>query len=166
MAKGRKALPGKIHQLHGSYRGDRHGGEMQVETILPDPPDRLSDEAKAEWERLAPELHKLGILTALDLAILEAYCNVFARYLKAERRLAEIVDGELSVTPNGYEQQSAWFQVANICIKQMQSLCSEFGLTPATRARLKMISSKPKQLDLLKLLDDLSKEKASKRVNG
>lgn len=166
MAKGRKALPGKIHQLHGTYRPDRHGEEMQLDSVLPEPPDRLPEVGKIEWRRLAVELHKLGILTPLDIVTLEMYCTVFARWIKAEERLRESHDSEISETPNGYQQQSAWLQISNNCLKQIQSLAAEFGLTPATRARIKLIQSKPKQLDLLSLLDELSKEKAKAAIHG
>lgn len=163
MSKGRKAIPGKIHQLHGTYREDRHGGGVKVDSVLPDPPDRLPIVGQIEWRRLAPELNKLGVLSELDLTTLEMYCTVFARWIKAEGKIREQEEGEISRTPNGYQQQSAWLQISNNCIKQMQSLCAEFGMTPATRARMRLIEQQPKQLDLLTLLDELSQAKANPR---
>jgi len=162
MSKGRKNIPGKIHQLHGTYRPDRQGKELSVESILPDPPENLEEVALIEWNRIAPQLHKLGVLTELDTTLLHMYCVVFSRWIRAEQKIAEIKnkEGEISETPNGYHQQSVWLQISNQCIKQTQSLCAEFGLSPATRARLRFIESRPKQLDLLSLLDEVSKKKA------
>jgi P27 family predicted phage terminase small subunit len=165
MARGRKALPGKLHVLHGTYREDRHGGELQVEAVLPDPPERLPEIGKQEWRRLAPELFKYKVLSNLDLTTLEMYCTVFDRWVRAEQRLRDETDehhdGEIARTPNGFQQQSAWLLIANNCIKQMQSLCAEFGMTPATRARMKLIQERPKQLDLLSMLDQFGANMAS-----
>jgi len=158
--RGPKFKPAKIHQLHGTFRKDRQGGELNVTSILPDPPPELSGVGLEEWHRMAPELHKLGVLTALDVTLLHMYCTVFARWINAEKKIKEIQDGEISTTPNGYQQQSAWLTIANQCVKQTQSLCAEFGLSPATRARLRFIEERPKQMDLLKILDSVSKQKA------
>lgn len=166
MAKGRKGVPAKIHQLHGTYRDDRHGGELKVDCVMPDPPDWLNDIAKKEWLRIAPVLKKYKVLSDMDITVLEMYCVVYARWISAEKKMQSIRDGEISETPNGYQQQSAWLQIANTSIKQMQSLCAEFGMSPATRARMKLIESKPKQLDLLSLLDQVSKSKAAAVSNG
>lgn len=160
MAKGRKALPAKIHQLHGTYREDRHGKGIQLDSILPEPPERLTEVARLEWRRVAKELHDAGILTSLDLTALEMYCTVFAQWVEAHEEMRKRPGGMVSSTPNGYKQQSAWFQVANVCLKQMQGLLSEFGMTPATRARLKLIEEQPKQLDILSLLDEVSQQRA------
>lgn len=163
MGKGRKAVPASIHKLHGNYRANRHGLGLEAEAMddIPVPPGRLAAVGAAEWRRLAPELHKMGVLTALDLTTLEMYCTVYARWINAERMLQP--GEEVAETPNGFQQQSAWLLVVNNCIKQMQSLCAEFGMTPATRARIRMIEKQPEQLDLLSLLDQAAKNKA---VNG
>lgn len=166
MSRGRKPIPGKIHQLHGTHRDDRHGKELHVESILPDPPDRLPEIGKIEWQRLAAELHKIGIMSALDVVALEMYCTVFSRWVEAEERLQGDPRRGIISTPNGYAVQGPWLQVSNNCIKQMQSLSAEFGLTPATRAKIRFIEKQPKQLDLLELLDDLSKAKATRTANG
>lgn len=172
MAKGRKAMPAKIHKLHGSYREDRHGEEITVKSVLLAPPARLDRDpvAKAAWLDLASELHGLGVLARVDGYLLEDFCVIQSRKIKAwEKMLALSEDptsreGEVSTTPNGYQQQSAWLQIYNTCVKQQQSLAAEFGLSPATRARMRLVREQPKQLDLLDLLDEVSKVRTS--ANG
>lgn len=155
--RGPQPKPGKIHRLHGSYREDRHGGELKVKPALPDPPDLVVADPVAlqEWHRIARQLFEIGVLTELDTTLLATYCTVFSRWVKAESKLLEGKQSnpEVHRTPNGYEQQSVWLQIANTCVKQLQSLCAEFGLSPATRARLKLIQERPQQLDLLGMLD-------------
>jgi phage terminase small subunit len=46
----------------------------------PKPPRYLTRLAAAEWRRLAPELHRLGLLTVVDVAPLAAYCQAYARW--------------------------------------------------------------------------------------
>jgi P27 family predicted phage terminase small subunit len=52
---------------------------------MPSAPDFLSAEARQEWDRLAPELWRKGLLTALDHAVFEAYCASFGRWQQAMR---------------------------------------------------------------------------------
>ncbi len=45
-----------------------------------------SSTAKAEWKRLAGEVHRLGIVSQLDRAAL-AYCQAYGRWAEAEKKL-------------------------------------------------------------------------------
>lgn len=156
MSKGRKALPSNMHLLHGTHRGDRHSGGLSVKIVNPDPPSGLPGGAADEWRRIAPVLSGYRILSDLDLTALEAYCRVYARWLEAERLLD--ASGELVfTTQTGYQTQSAYLNIINQCLKQMQSFMAEFGMTPATRERLKAIANQPKQHDLFG--DFLSRKK-------
>ena len=97
----------------------------------PKPPDFLSELAKKEWERIAPELHHLGLLTALDVGPFAAYCQSFARCVTVElalRRVGDSVHGPL-------------VGVAHRAAAAMMRFGSEFGLTPASRARLPNVAS-------------------------
>jgi P27 family predicted phage terminase small subunit len=53
-----------------------------------EPPDFLSAYARDEWRRVAPELHRLGLVTTLDVALLAVYCTAYARWRTAEELLA------------------------------------------------------------------------------
>jgi P27 family predicted phage terminase small subunit len=53
-----------------------------------EPPDWLDEGARQEWTRLAPELHRLHLLTVLDVAPFAAYCVSLARWQQTERALA------------------------------------------------------------------------------
>ena len=157
MAKGRKALPGNLHVLHGTHRADRHGGGLAVQIVNPDPPAGMPEAATAEWRRIAPILSKYRLLSDLDTVALEAYCRVYARWLQAERAL-DLEDSLVFRTSTGYEAQNAHLSIINSCLKQMQSLMAEFGMTPATRERLKALAGAPQQQDLFG--DFLQKKRA------
>lgn len=162
--KGRKTIPSNIHKLRGTFRGDRHKKpeDLEIKSVLPEPPEWFTNEvAKKEWKRMSKELHDLGVLTALDLACLEMYCVVYARWIRAEMEMEKEKGGEVAKTPNGYKQQSAWLLIANNCITQMRGLASEFGFTPAVRARIDFIKQRPRQMDLMSLLEQVTEKKVA-----
>jgi P27 family predicted phage terminase small subunit len=133
--KGRKPIPNEIKLLQGTARADRtHGAEPKPEPTIPDCPSHLNDEAQAEWNRLAPQLCRLKILTALDAAALAAYAVSFSRWADAERHVQD--SGAIVRSPAGYPQVSPWLSVANEALRQMKAYAAELGLTPSSRTRL------------------------------
>ena len=134
--KGRKPIPSALKILRGTKRGSSTNDEPQPAAAVPDCPPHLTEEARAEWERLAAELHQLGLLTRIDRAALAAYCVCWARWISAERQIVE--QGEVVKSPNGYPIQNPYLSVANEALRQMKSYLVEFGLTPSSRTRIKI----------------------------
>ena len=60
--------------------------------IPPAPPGFLMSAAKDEWWRVAPQLHVLGLLTAIDVMVLAAYCQACGRWQQAEDALAAMAE--------------------------------------------------------------------------
>ena len=135
--KGRKPLPTAIKVLEG----DRGKGRRPINHNEPKPsqdnvkcPTWLMPEAKKEWKRLAPSLQQMGILTDHDIEAFAGYCQAYARWREAEEFLSQ--HGTIFKTPSGYVQQVPQVSIAQQNLKIMQSFCSEFGLTPSSRARI------------------------------
>ncbi len=114
--------------------------EPQPKIDIPDCPKFLTKEAVLEWKRIAVELSVLGVLAQIDRAALAAYCQVWARWAKAEGKLKQ--DGECVLTKQGNEIQNPYLSIANKCLKQMREYLVEFGMTPSSRSR---ISGAPKK---------------------
>jgi len=76
----------------------------------------------------------MGVLTMADQTAFEGYCQAYARWKEAEEFITQ--HGSIFKTPSGYVQQVPQVSIAQQNLKIMQSFCSEFGLTPATRARI------------------------------
>ena len=136
-SKGRKPLPTAIKLLEG----DRGKGRRPINENEPVPPAGgvkcptwLLPEAKKEWKRLASSLEAMGVLTMADLTAFAGYCQAYARWREAEEFITQ--HGSIFQTPSGYVQQVPQVSIAQQNLKIMQSFCSEFGLTPATRARI------------------------------
>jgi P27 family predicted phage terminase small subunit len=61
----------------------------------PEPPEHLTGHAREAWIHLAPELHKLNLLTILDIGPFSAYCCAYAHWQEAEEALQR--SGELTI---------------------------------------------------------------------
>lgn len=105
---------------------------------VPDCPEHLSDEARAEWHRLVETLVSMGVITIVDRAVLAAYCQAYGRWVEAEEKLKETP--LLIKTPSGYVQQSPWLGIANRQMELMGRYMAEIGLTPASRSRIATIN--------------------------
>ena len=122
-------------KLRGTYRADRRRkNEPTPEPGIPDPPELLAGAALIEWDRITPELNKIGILSHLDLAVVSAYCQAWARWLDAEKNLSKA--GPVVKAPSGYPILNPWLSVSNKALQQVQRLACELGLTPSARTRI------------------------------
>ena len=50
----------------------------------PPPPNHLNGYAREAWLELTPELHRLNLLTVLDVGPFSAYCSAYAHLRQAE----------------------------------------------------------------------------------
>ena len=131
-ARGRKPKPTALKVLEGNP------GKRPLNDHEPIPPKGelkcpswLLPEAKKEW---ASSLEAMGVLTTADLTAFAGYCQAYARWKEAEEFITQ--HGSIFKTPSGYVQQVPQVSIAQQNLKIMQSFCSDFGLTPATRARI------------------------------
>lgn len=143
MKPGPKPKPAHLKLLEGNPGKRAVGVEPRPEiSVLPPPPDFLSIDARAEWDRVARQLHFLGLLTVVDVPSLSAYCQAYGRWVQAERAIAEmakhdmLTGGLMIKTANGNAIQNPLVGTANKAASDMVRYASEFGLTPAARARL------------------------------
>ena len=134
---GRKPKPTALKVLEG----DRGKGRRPFNEHEPIPPKGgvkcpswLLPEAKKEWKRLAASLEAMGVLTMADLTAFAGYCQAYARWREAEDFITQ--HGSIFKTPSGYVQQVPQVSIAQQNLKIMQSFATEFGLTPACRARI------------------------------
>jgi P27 family predicted phage terminase small subunit len=143
MTRGRKPKPTHLKLIEGNP-GKRpiHAGKERLVTAMPDPPDHLNDDARAEWERVAHGLHALRLLEMVDRAALAAYCTAYARWVQAERAIAEMAKRDLLTgglmikTSNGNAIQNPLVGTANKAASDMVRYAAEFGMTPSARVRL------------------------------
>ena len=101
--------------------------------------------AREAWLRLAPELHRLNLLTVLDVGAFSAYCWAYARWQQAEEALQR--SGELTIkTAKGHPRVNPLVRIASQAMDDMRRIGAEFGLSPNARSRLSGINPAARQV--------------------
>lgn len=101
----------------------------EVPQDAPPCPTWLEGEGRKEWNRLAPHLHALGLLTAVDLGLLAAGCQAFGRWREYEALCSKV--GPAASLELKYRR------FANQALANYLRIAAEFGLGASARARMK-----------------------------
>ncbi len=151
MAKrGSKPKPAKLHELNGNPSKRDISGKLKLEESLekyengyPEAPEwiKKSKIAHDEWNRIAPMLVNLGLLTKMDITSFEAYCKNYSRYREAEEEMDQIKKTWFTTGTN-YVQQLPQVSIAHNYLKLCKDFMTEFGLTPSSRGRMELPSNK------------------------
>jgi P27 family predicted phage terminase small subunit len=140
--RGRKPKPAVVRRLAGNP-GHRPVNDaaphLPAPTKMPRPPHYLCDEAAGIWRRLGRLLLDAGLLTLVDLHALAMFCAAAARWIEAEKKLADT--GMILESKQGGLYQNPYLSVANKAWEQMRKMLSEFGLSPAERSRLRVLAT-------------------------
>jgi P27 family predicted phage terminase small subunit len=94
----------------------------------PPAPEWLNEEARRAWDGVAPEMHRLGLLTTLDYALLAAYATAVSRWRQAE--------GELTGRSLTDKDARALARVANRERDAVARYARQLGLSDTGRLRL------------------------------
>ncbi|MCA1452153.1 phage terminase small subunit P27 family [Bradyrhizobium sp. BRP22] len=147
MQRGAKPKPTALKLLrgvpghHALPKGELH--PLREETCPPPPHNiRHKADAREEWNRIAPELHRLGLLTIADYRPLSLYCLAYARWCDAEAALDEmakddprfhalVVEGAM-----GGKVANPLVKIAATAGLHVMRYAVEFGFTPSSRTRI------------------------------
>lgn len=102
----------------------------------PEPPGWLSPLARAEWDRIAPELSVMGTTFEADAVSLAAYCEAVAVLVEASGLVAQM--GVTSLGEDGTLRRNPAVRVAQDAGNQVRAWAREFGLTPSARAGIRV----------------------------
>ena len=143
---GRRPLPTAVKKLRGNP-GKRKLNEKEPTIPAGEPamPKHLSKVAIAEWKSIVPELLRLGVLTVVDGKALAAYCAAFARWIEAEEAVDEfglVVEEPILLmgTATGFVRlkRNPAISISHDAMKIMKAFLVEFGMTPASRSRIRV----------------------------
>lgn len=95
-------------------------------------PEWLDAYARAEWDRVMPELIQRKILTPADIGTLENYCLAIGQVRECHRMIAQ--RGLVISNAKGTRKHPA-VQIQAAAMTQARQLAAELGLTPVSRAR-------------------------------
>lgn len=140
MRRGPKPAPAVIKEAKGNP-GRRRIGRDPVAAVAATsgvaPPDWLKGEGLKTWDRLAPNVARLKLLTPVDAEAFARYCRNVSRWLKMQAVLDK--EGET------YESESAHgklkrahpaFLIGDRLARLLETQESVFGLNPAERQRI------------------------------
>lgn len=162
---GRRRIPTKLHILHGNPSKKNltkvvaEEPQPKIQFEVPSPPRILTKNkiARKEWKRIASELHRLGLLTDLDLTALAAYCITYSQWGEAVEDLR--LNGTIVKGVEGGLKRSLYFDIASQCSKDMRAYLTDFGMTPSSRSRVKVAPKKEEG-------DEFEKFMNGKKVSG
>jgi P27 family predicted phage terminase small subunit len=157
MKPGTRPKPTKQKELEGNP-GKRPLNENEPQPDAGDVkcPLFLSANAKKEWQRIAPELERIGVFTMIDQGALAACCQLYGRWIELEKdikaegimvdipkysREGDIIGHESKINPKVTEARQT--------LIQYRGYCAEFGLTPSSRSRIVVPDSGGGEEDIL-----------------
>jgi P27 family predicted phage terminase small subunit len=127
-----------VLKLHGRTADTDSGGRPIKEPpafrrIAPKPPTWLSREAAAEWKRVVPGLERLDLLKEEDRATLTAYCETWATFVEATRKVRK--EGLTIEAKQGTLPHPA-VGIARNAGRELRAFGNLFGLSPAAEMAL------------------------------
>jgi P27 family predicted phage terminase small subunit len=134
MKRGPRPTPTRLKLLKGTFRPDRASNCPEPSPEVPEVPEWLSLEAKAEWSRLAPQLADLGLLSALDRASFAAYCSAWSDFRESSEHVA--TEGAILVSAAGGKYENPWLSIKKRSSEALRKWGAEFGISPAARTSL------------------------------
>ena len=136
--------PRVLRELNGNAGKRPLPIEPKLEPCAPAPPEDLEGEARAEWDRIVPELLALGLLTRIDRSALVGYCEAWGEVrecqavIRAGGRTYETSIGQICTRPEVKIRDAAWGRVLRFL--------GEFGLSPSSRSKVTQVK-KPEAAD-------------------
>lgn len=149
---GRPVKPLALRKLEGdvSKRSKEYNERFEHEVIVDgefpvdDPPEWLTEEALAEWKRLARRMADVGLLKPTDLVMFANYCQAAGEVAYLEMHFAK--NHEYLVTDDkGRLMVNPIMRVLSQRKQELVTLAKEFGLTPAMRAKLSVLFAAKKE---------------------
>ncbi|MBO8169974.1 MAG: phage terminase small subunit P27 family [Thermoanaerobacteraceae bacterium] len=147
---GKKPEPTKLKLIKGTEKRYINENEPRPQPIAPDPPSWLPTEAKKAWKELAPELERLGLLTAIDgpaftmLVLHWALAVQSYRQMKTDKNRARKeglpVDkyGLTTIDERKLPRKHPLLQVLRDNSAAFRQYMAEFGLSPSSRSRISL----------------------------
>jgi P27 family predicted phage terminase small subunit len=143
--RGRKQKPNEIKEAQGTLQPCRVKKDLIKPTIELNvhAPEELNEWGAALYEKIMTEYSRIGLVSVLDTGSLLILCNEFGTYCEAD----DVVKAKgMEVEEEIYNQKgeisgtrtilNPMLKARNDAFKNYKSMCTEFGLSPSSRATL------------------------------
>jgi P27 family predicted phage terminase small subunit len=104
-------------------------------------PRALKGEARAEWNRIVPELEAMGVLVTIDRGVLIRYCTAWADWVDLEGLLQK--SGRLVRGQKGNLVRNPVSLLRRDAEETLIELGRQLGLTPMARLRAGVVHERP-----------------------
>lgn len=132
--RGPAPKPKTLRILHGDRRGRINDAEPVPSSAAVVCPEWSSEQARAVWERLAPDLIRRGLLTSWDADAFYVVCEALARYKAA----TQLVNGSALLVQGGSGlMKNPALQVQAEAERTFLQFAARFGMTPSDRQSIK-----------------------------
>ena len=147
--RGPKPVPTETKKRRGSWRGSQNPREPLPDPAPPKRPSWLKGDARACWDELSGQLHRMGTLTSVDGHTLALYCTTWALWRACEKTIAKY-----GPTVDEYATDGETVKATRIApearmlpqlVGKLISLGSLLGLSPS--ARVGMVARVPHRED-------------------
>lgn len=135
-SRGPAPKPTNLRILHGDKEARINRAEPRPRDLPPERPPWLTPYAAEEWDRIAPDLTRMGTAKAIDAAALAAYCEAVGRFRSAMEILSQ--SQILIVDRDDRPRLNPAARAARDASYEMRMWAREFGLTPSSRSPLRI----------------------------
>lgn len=138
MARPRK--PSHLKLIAGTEKQCRvNEDEPRPPVEIPPVPPQFGAKARSAWDRVAPILVRMGVLTAMDALALEQMCETYAVIRHCQAVLLEYGDLTYESGKDGACMRRAHPEVAILADadRRFRAYLNDFGMTPASRSKVK-----------------------------
>ena len=139
--RGPAPKPTRLRVLQGNPGEHRlNPNEPMPKPITPPPPPaHLHEIARELWIQVAERLCLAGLLSKLDLPLLEIYCESYFHYRQADDFIKEHGPEFTVVNAKGQVQVVREYPAVAVrrsCVAAMNKIGAELGLSPASRSKI------------------------------
>lgn len=135
-------FPLKLLRGNPGKRPMRPEPQPEIAADVPEPPPFITGYAADEWWTTGTELHRLNLLTKVDIPAFACYCYSFGQWRMAAEALAQmqrgdpVMHGMIVKSKYGDAIQNPLVGITRKHAADMVRYAGEFGLTALARSRL------------------------------
>lgn len=126
------AMRGSRH-VKGKAAGRLGSEPVSLATNL-EPPDWLNEEGRAQWARVIPLLHGMGVYGDADKIALGMLCDAVGEWIKYKTEVEQ--NGGLTLSEKGVLYQSPVVGLRNQAWQRAFLMLKQFGMTPVGRSAI------------------------------
>jgi P27 family predicted phage terminase small subunit len=134
-------LPVPHARRRNRRRSGPHTPGNSIAVARPSLPRTLAGEARAEWNRVVPELEEMGVIASVDRALLIRYCRAWGEWCELDALLDQ--SGKLIRGQKGNLVRNPIWLLRRDAEETVTELARQLGLSPMARLRAGVAHVRP-----------------------